>query len=53
MLTYFAAYLLCGCVVGFCAGLLGIGGGVIGIPLLFLLFHLQEIPTSIAMAEER
>jgi len=49
MLTYFIAYLLCGCIVGFCAGLLGIGGGVIGIPLLFLLFNLQGIPTSISM----
>jgi len=49
MLIYFFAYLLCGCAVGFCAGLLGIGGGVIGIPLLFLLFNLQEIPSSISM----
>jgi uncharacterized membrane protein YfcA len=49
MLTYFFAYLLCGCIVGFCAGLLGIGGGVIGIPLLFLLFNLQGISASISM----
>lgn len=49
MITYFLAYLLCGCIVGFCAGLLGIGGGIIGVPLLFMLFNLQGVPASISM----
>jgi uncharacterized membrane protein YfcA len=49
MLTYFLAYLICGCVIGFCAGLLGIGGGIIGIPLLFMLFTLQGVSDSISM----
>jgi uncharacterized membrane protein YfcA len=49
MFTYFFAYLLCGCVVGFCAGLLGIGGGIIGIPLLFMLFNFQGVSETISM----
>jgi uncharacterized protein len=49
MLTYFFAYLACGCLVGFCAGLLGVGGGIIGIPLLFMLLNLQGVPDSISM----
>jgi uncharacterized membrane protein YfcA len=49
MFTYFIAYLVCGCMIGFCAGLLGIGGGIIGIPLLFMLFNLQGIPESVSM----
>src|SRR6185437_15537981 len=49
MLTYFFVYLVCGCIVGFCAGLLGIGGGIISVPLLFMLFNLQGVPNLISM----
>lgn len=49
MLTFFIAYLLCGIAIGFCAGLFGIGGGIIGIPALLFLFNLQGIPASYAM----
>lgn len=49
MLTFFAAYLLCGIFIGFVAGLLGIGGGVIGIPALLALFNLQGMPQDVAM----
>lgn len=49
MLTFFIAYLICGIVVGFIAGLFGIGGGIIGIPALLILFNLQNIPQAISM----
>lgn len=49
MLTYFIAYLCCGIIVGFCAGLFGIGGGIIGIPALLVLFSMQNMPIDVAM----
>jgi len=48
-MIYFFAYILCGTVVGFLAGLFGIGGGIIGIPALLALFSLQNIPQSLGM----
>ena len=43
-MEWFAAYLAVGAFVGFCAGLLGIGGGAIVVPLLTLLLAAQDIP---------
>jgi uncharacterized membrane protein YfcA len=39
-----AAYLGIGALVGFAAGLLGIGGGVVMVPLLVLVFTAHEMP---------
>jgi uncharacterized membrane protein YfcA len=49
MIIYFIMYMLCGALMGFFAGLLGIGGGIIGIPLLLLLFNMQGMSQSVAM----
>lgn len=49
MLTFFIAYLLCGVLIGFFAGLFGIGGGIIGIPALLVLFNIQGMPQPLAM----
>src|SRR5258706_16008522 len=38
------AYLGIGALVGFAAGLLGIGGGVVMVPLLVLVFRAHEMP---------
>jgi len=44
--------LLCGCLIGIVSGLIGIGGGVLVIPLLVFFFHFNQqmaIGTSLAM----
>ena len=41
-----AAYLGIGALVGFAAGLLGIGGGVVMVPLLVLVFTAHEVPAE-------
>ena len=43
-MEWWLIYLLLGAVVGFFAGLLGIGGGLIVVPALTLLFTLQDFP---------
>jgi uncharacterized membrane protein YfcA len=43
-MEWLAGYLAIGAFVGFCAGMLGIGGGAIMVPLLALLFEAQHIP---------
>ena len=43
-MTPWAAYLGIGALVGFAAGLLGIGGGVVMVPLLVLVFTGQGLP---------
>ena len=43
-LTLIPVFLVIGCVVGFIAGLLGIGGGMTMIPLLTLLFSYEHFP---------
>lgn len=45
-LSLLAAFLLLGAVVGFLAGLLGIGGGMTMVPLLTLLFTSQDFPPA-------
>lgn len=40
------AYLAIGALVGFAAGLLGIGGGVVMVPLLVLVFSSQALPSQ-------
>lgn len=49
MLGYFVIYLVLGMIVGFFAGLLGIGGGIIIIPMLLFLFTHQGVSQDIAM----
>jgi len=43
---WWLAYLLLGLLIGFFAGLLGLGGGVVLVPLLVFLFDLQHFPTD-------
>ncbi len=49
MLISLLAYLFCGVLIGFFAGLFGIGGGIVGIPILLILFHLQGMPNDLSM----
>ncbi len=44
MLTYFLLYGLFGAFAGILAGLLGIGGGLIIVPILTFMFNLQNFP---------
>lgn len=46
---WWAAYLLLGTVTGFFAGLLGIGGGLIMVPVFLYLFGAQSFPASHTM----
>ena len=46
-MSLFAAYIALGLVVGFVAGLLGVGGGLIIVPVLIALFHAYAIATGI------
>jgi uncharacterized membrane protein YfcA len=43
-MEWLAGYLALGALVGFCAGMLGIGGGAIMVPLLVMLFEAQGMP---------
>ncbi|MBQ4797073.1 sulfite exporter TauE/SafE family protein, partial [Pectobacterium versatile] len=45
-IEWILAYLALGAVVGFMAGLLGIGGGGIMVPVLTALFAAQGVETS-------
>jgi uncharacterized membrane protein YfcA len=45
-LTLIPVFLVIGCVVGFIAGLLGIGGGMTMIPLLMLIFSYEQFPAD-------
>jgi uncharacterized membrane protein YfcA len=44
--TLIAALLALGTVIGFAAGLLGIGGGMLTVPFMTLLFTLQKLPAE-------
>jgi uncharacterized protein len=44
-----AWYFLAGCAAGFCGGLLGIGGGLIVVPVLLMLFAAQSIAEPLVM----
>ena len=49
-MTILFLYLLCGAAAGFLSGLLGIGGGLVVVPLLNMIFELQEkIPSELIM----
>jgi uncharacterized membrane protein YfcA len=44
-----ALYFAAGCAAGFCGGLLGIGGGLIVVPVLAMLFAAQQIAEPLVM----
>jgi uncharacterized membrane protein YfcA len=48
-MEWLAAYLLLGACAGFMAGLFGVGGGTVLVPVLLLLFDAQRFPAEHAM----
>ena len=48
-MDWYAAYLLLGATAGFLAGLFGVGGGTILVPVLLLLFDAQHFPAEHVM----
>ena len=49
-MTILLLYLLCGATAGFLSGLIGIGGGLVVVPLLNMIFRLQsDIPQELIM----
>ena len=48
-MEWIIAYLVLGAVAGFLAGLFGVGGGLILVPVLLLLFDAQHFPAESAM----
>ncbi|WP_147821123.1 sulfite exporter TauE/SafE family protein [Salidesulfovibrio onnuriiensis] len=49
MLTIFLTYMLMGILAGILAGLLGIGGGLVIVPILYFCFTAQGIPHEVMM----
>ncbi len=48
-MEWYFAYLVLGAVAGFLAGLFGVGGGLVLVPVLLLLFDAQHFPTGYLM----
>lgn len=48
-MEWYAAYLALGACAGFLAGLFGVGGGLVLVPVLLLLFDAQHFPTEHVM----
>jgi len=46
MMEWYAAYFALGTVAGFLAGLFGVGGGLVLVPVLIFLYDLQKFPTE-------
>lgn len=44
-MEWYAAYLILGAIAGFLAGLFGVGGGLVMVPVLLLLFDAQQFPS--------
>ena len=50
MTTIILLYMLCGAAAGFLSGLIGIGGGLVVVPLLNMIFQLQgNVPSELVM----
>ena len=49
MLNTLAAYVSCGSMIGIISGLFGIGGGIVGIPVMLTCFAVEGMPKSLAM----
>jgi uncharacterized membrane protein YfcA len=52
-LTLIPVFLVIGCVVGFIAALLGVGGGMTMIPLLTLIFRYEHFPAGVFLVDDR
>jgi uncharacterized membrane protein YfcA len=48
-MEWYAAYLVLGAIAGFLAGLFGVGGGLVLVPVLLFLFDAQNFPSEHAM----
>ena len=48
-MEWYAAYLVLGAIAGFLAGLFGVGGGLVLVPVLLLLFDAQHFPNEHVM----
>ncbi|MBI5430467.1 MAG: sulfite exporter TauE/SafE family protein [Nitrosomonadales bacterium] len=48
-MEWYAAYLTLGAIAGFLAGLFGVGGGLVLVPVLLLLFDAQQFPAEHTM----
>jgi uncharacterized protein len=49
LMEWYAAYLTLGAIAGFLAGLFGVGGGLVLVPVLLLLFDAQHFPAEHVM----
>jgi uncharacterized membrane protein YfcA len=49
MMEWYAAYLILGAIAGFLAGIFGVGGGLVLVPVLLFLFDSQQFPAEHVM----